>query len=514
MTFQTSLIIILFTSFWLINAQTDITSPYKCIKNENEDSPLFLDVQEDMSAATNNDGRTLASYANIRMIANYDRLSSAPSAYKTYLSTKLIPPILSYWQAALKIKYPVVGTLKLPTSTKTMCNGATPKALFTGVTADYYYIVESDYSADNGVLASSYACYLATTSKRPIIASTTFNRVGIVATTDVLLHERNMICTMHEMVHTFGFTTTLFPYFLDNNGKTLTGHIKSAILDGSTAKVLNLAPLTSRIRAFFGCSTIIGAYLEDDGGSGTAGVHFEKRQFPFEVMSSGLLYQMAVSQFTLAFLEGTGWFVPDYTYADPYWFGQNDGCNFLTKSCSSSTFKFNEFCDSAVNDDADCTVTGRGGGVCTVDALSNNCEFYHPYIGYDCENTDSSNYARLPTIQTFGRGKGSKCFSGTLSSSSSSASRATFCFKYTCSGTGASTKVTVGVGSTNVVCTAKGTKTVAGYKGSINCPDPQTFCSTVGVKACPRNCMGRGTCNSGVCTCNKGFSGTDCALTA
>jgi len=76
------------------------------------------------------------------------------------------------------------------------------------------------------------------------------------------------------------------------------------------------------------------------------------------------------------------------------------------------------------------------------------------------------------------------------------------------------TKLNLILGSKSVACTKKGQVSVSGYKGSINCPDPIEYCSTVGQKVCPRGCMGRGTCVSGLCQCNKGFKGKDCALRA
>jgi len=131
-------------------------------------------------------------------------------------------------------------------------------------------------------------------------------------------------------------------------------------------------------------------------------------------------------------------------------------------------------------------------------------------VNWDCENPSARSYARLPSLQTFGRTANSKCFSGTLSTSNG-ASTSSFCFKYTCSGSGANTRVLVNVGSRTLTCSRKGSMSVSGYRGYIDCPDPGTFCSTVGRRACPRGCMGRGRCVNGTCQCYKGFFGKDCA---
>jgi len=357
-------------------------------------------------------------------------------------------------------------------------------------------------------VAESTTCYLATGSKRPLIAKTLVNSAVLVNPgTDVLLHEKNVYMILHETTHVLGFSSSLFPYFVDSNGKTLTGHILSGTLDGYTAKIINVSPLTANLRSFFGCSTLKGAYMENTGSSATAGSHFERRMFAFEAMTSGLIYQQSYSQFSLAMLEGSGWYVPDYDYADGYWFGQGQGCNFLTKTCSTINSEYSDLCTSTARS---CTVPGRGGGTCASDVRSDGCKFVHPNVNYDCDNTDAESYARLPSLQSFGRTAYSKCFEGTLSTSSG-ASQTSFCFKYNCVGSGSSTKLQVTVGTKTLTCTEAGSMSVSGYKGYITCPDPLTFCETVGAKTCPRGCMGRGTCSSGKCVCRSGYSGKDCA---
>ena len=134
-----------------------------------------------------------------------------------------------------------------------------------------------------------------------------------------------------------------------------------------------------------------------------------------------------------------------------------------------------------------------------------------PTLDYDCENEAGVDNARFPTLEVYGRGLGSRCFTGNLTKQTKS-SQASMCFKYTCSGTGLSTTLHVTLGTIKATCKAEGALKVTGYNGVLNCPDPLTFCSTVGKKYCPRNCMGRGNCVSGVCQCKTGYTGIDCAL--
>jgi len=250
--------------------------------------------------------------------------------------------------------------------------------------------------------------------------------------------------------------------------------------------------------------------MENDGGSGTSGSHFERKIFLYETMCSGGIYSRRVSEFSLAFLEGSGWYVPDYDYAEPYYFGRGQGCGFLTGPSSSAT-KYSEFCKG---NSRGCSPQGNSGGFCYNDAKTNGFRYVNPSKNYHCENGNGDNYARLPSAEVYGRGLGSKCFTGTLSKTSSSSSTTSYCFKYNCIGSGSSTELEVIIGSAKAVCTSQGRKSVSGYKGTINCPDPLEFCQTVGMKYCPRNCMGRGSCVNSKCVCKSGYTGVDCAIRA
>lgn len=54
-------------------------------------------------------------------------------------------------------------------------------------------------------------------------------------------------------------------------------------INGMSATILNIEPLTTRLKNYFNCSTLAGAYMENQGGSGSAGSHFERRIFYNEV---------------------------------------------------------------------------------------------------------------------------------------------------------------------------------------------------------------------------------------
>jgi len=495
------IVILLGVSFSQINGHDG------CNHDEIEQDPQLAPIQEDTSAL--GDGRALASYSNFRIYPYYEFLKkSTSSAYASYIMNELVPPAVDYFKSALKIKYPVVGNLLLGSGVSTVCEHSTPSILKSGGVATDFFIYFDSESASGTQIANSKYCFLASGTKRPLVGRTMINRNMMpIATNDILTHERNLYTIMHEMMHTFGFSTSMYKFFIDNNGKTRVNHLKTVVIAGKSRTVLDLPPLTERLRTFYGCSTLQGALLENGGGESTAASHFERKFFVYEAMSSGSIGGRRISEFSLALLEGSGWYAPDYSYAEPYFYGQGQGCSFITGACSSSSSQFEEFC---TGNSRGCAPHGRGGGYCSSDSIMDGCKFYFPNEEYDCENPDGEDNARLPELQVFGRGSGSKCFMGDLNTRQSNNGRTSFCFKYTCTGSGASTKVEVQVGNNKVTCSQAGTQTIDGYYGSVECPEPLTFCNTVGKKYCPRNCMGRGSCVDGKCECRSGFSGVDC----
>ena len=90
----------------------------------------------------------------------------------------------------------------------------------------------------------------------------------------------------------------------------------------------------------FGCEALEGVELEDDGGSGTAGSHWQMRSLLNDYMvgiNIHTMYPTVKSVFTLALLEDTGWYFADFTRADmALKWGYNRGCDFL-HSCDANT---------------------------------------------------------------------------------------------------------------------------------------------------------------------------------
>ncbi|VDP44413.1 unnamed protein product [Heligmosomoides polygyrus] len=65
-------------------------------------------------------------------------------------------------------------------------------------------------------------------------------------------------------------------------------------------------------RKYFNCPTLEGAEVENQGGPGTTGSHWEKRVLENEAMSGVATQVYAVSRITLALFEDSGWYQVNY----------------------------------------------------------------------------------------------------------------------------------------------------------------------------------------------------------
>jgi len=100
--------------------------------------PLVEDYDEEIPSS---DTRLLKSYNNMRIHIDYEYLTAGTNEFKTYVKKQLIPAVVDYLQAALKVKYPITSPIK--SSAKTLCGWATPPSLQKGVDADMVIILNS-----------------------------------------------------------------------------------------------------------------------------------------------------------------------------------------------------------------------------------------------------------------------------------------------------------------------------------------------------------------------------------
>ena len=323
--------------------------------------------------------------------------------------------------------------------------------------------------------------------------------------------ETQMVQTLtHELTHGLGFDGELFPLFTNSNG-TQYGYdiLVNVTKRGKTVTMVGSENVKARSRASFGCDTLEGLELQDTGGDGTAFSHWAARVMYNELMNpQELLLEPVYSDLTLALLEDSGWYLPDYSYGQTIQWGYQRGCNFFNDDCIiNQTAAFPEFCADQTGDNI-CDFNLFGYGPCYFtqdsgipsyeqyfsdkslggDPLADYCPVVYDLV--DCgggigaaQNSDAG--------EMFCRQ--CRCIEGTFSLSGTSNVNRPSCHQISCGNNTA----TITIGSYQAVCSTSGEiVNVTGLAGTVTCPDIVMICD---FKACTDNCLGE-ECINGVCS--------------
>ena len=136
---------------------------------------------------------------------------------------------------------------------------------------------------------------------------------------------------VHEFTHILGFSKHFFETYYKNIEMKTDKY-------GFNRMYLNSPILLEKARKYFNCPTLEGVELENQGGEGTAGSHWEARILLGEYMN-GYSYteEQVISEFTLAVLEDSGYYKPNYYTGGLMRYGKYKGCAFLEDKCVDST---------------------------------------------------------------------------------------------------------------------------------------------------------------------------------
>lgn len=83
--------------------------------------------------------------------------------------------------------------------------------------------------------------------------------------------------------------------------------------------------------------------LENDGGEGSIGVHFEKLVFFNEIMTATTVKDVVFSGFSFYLLKDSGWYGVNEKYIEELQAGKNMGCGWYSGCKDNNNFEY--FCD-------------------------------------------------------------------------------------------------------------------------------------------------------------------------
>ncbi|EGC35257.1 hypothetical protein DICPUDRAFT_33721 [Dictyostelium purpureum] len=252
---------------------------------------------------------------------------------------------------------------------------------------DHYVFITARPTQDSMTIAFSLICdapilYIGTNEwiyDRPRVSILNFNPnyfSKILESQSKWVFNQYMRVGIHEMVHSLGFSALLYdsfvnpdtgiPYRFDSN------QIAKVIQeDGTTPlgrhfvrnkSVIATPTIVKFTKNYFNCSTAQGFELEDYGGAGTAGSHWEKRSADEEIMTGYISQTLPLSRLTLTFLYDTGWYIPNFSFSENHQWGKGLGCDWL-KNCDPKSWDLPGYYCTNFRE-MDCTANRMGKGIC------------------------------------------------------------------------------------------------------------------------------------------------------
>ncbi|CAM6102918.1 unnamed protein product [Calypogeia fissa] len=339
---------------------------------------------------------------------------------------------------------------------------------------------------------------------------------------------------IHEVMHVLGFDPHAFGHFRDERKRRRSEVVKQSYDEklGRMVTRVILPRVIMHSRHHYGAYSegFVGLELEDGGGRGTAGSHWEKRLLMNEIMTGSVDTRSVVSAMTLALLEDSGWYQANFSMAEQLDWGRNQGTDFVSSRCSNWNGAYR--CNSTHS--SGCTYNREAEGYCPIvryngdlpqwaqyfpestkggqSSLADFCAYFVAYSDGSCTDTSS---ARSPD-RMLGemRGEDSRCMLSSLVRTGfvrGSLSQGNGCYQHRCK----NHSLEVAVDGMWKVCPKEGGPVqFSGFNGDLICPRYHELCDEV-IQKLPGGCLGacnwNGECVAKSCHCFLGFSGDDCS---
>lgn len=385
------------------------------------------------------------------------------------------------------------------------------------IEADYYVLLKEIFDSSQSFAARAGACAQDSATKQPIIGYIEINTAHTESYDSRLL----VAVLTHEFTHALGFSTSFFPLFINQDGEAYgdTIYFNKTVRD--TTSLYMITPnVVKRAREVFGCSSLPGLEMETQGGSGTAYSHWNSRIAFNDLMNPQAVFtDFVYSEFTLAAFEDSGWYKPDYSYAQTVNFGYKEGCDFHEKKCIVNDEPISRMFCNDTQAKSLCTHDYLSRGNCYL--IENSVELPKEYQYYSDPNMGGNKLAdycpivignfncRIPGCPNSDFMEevceDCRCIEGTYSLSKNYEVIHAACHRIKC----IDNSVVIYVGDNAIMCNNTGDLLdVPGFHGKLRCPDIEAICR---VKPCLNNCFGT-ECDTGVCTNSNLNRYDDCNL--
>ena len=215
---------------------------------------------------------------------------------------------------------------------------------------DLYIMIKPQNDINTSYFAAATSCDKSAVDNRPFSGIYYLNFAKMEGTK---IKEYFYFSTYaHEFTHILGFSSSQFGLFKDTNGNTIPENqvVGQMTIGLQTFNAIILPQVVNYAQTFFNDPSITKVPLENDGGSGTMGSHWEKAFMPLEFMNAIMESPGIISEFTLTLLRATGWYQIPANAAQVYDWGKDDGPDHF-KICP----KGREYCEASQKDKYMCS---------------------------------------------------------------------------------------------------------------------------------------------------------------
>ena len=428
---------------------------------------------------------------------------------KYVFAKKLMKKTIDFYTLFLKVKYPK-DTYTIP---DVPGDGFTVKARTMSYDLHTYFKV---YNKDDNGFAAAAPLYKDPETGRTLVGYFELNLNAITPSKANMINHFGTF--VHEFYHILVFNNELFEYFI-NADKSKVGRAnlitEEISLGGKTRMGYKGTNVLTFAKAHLNDNSLANVIMENDGGAGSAGSHWEHMYFPTDFMSPIDTTPSLHSELSFSMAVDSGWFEVDMSKTEQLEYAKAAGANFMSGTCPTANIA--GFCSASDHEKTFCPPDFRYKAKCYTDTTySENCHFLFADIICSVEDTAYSAEKYDSSFETLGAD--SKCAMvkkvGTEASATAYCAKAscssnilTYTFKNSltcaCSSANAGTEVACSSGSSKIVCPSSTQITDI-------CSRLQT------ANKCPDDCSGNGLCLGKVggtrtCFCLYGFKGTNCA---
>jgi len=496
-----------FTILLILSSISEILS-FKCGADQLKLKPKELKYDNETSNKISKKV-TAASYTPIKIGMDYTSFTRPSSMSTTDFNTvrSIIEETLKEFQKFLKIQH---VDLDLDGARDTIMDGCD----LTTIGSDYSnFLINNDVivfpsfnnELDQGVLAAAGACLIYTmpsNKRRPIAGILYINSQLAFDKINTKEYMKNLL--LHEITHILIFS----PNIMSSLGMTST---RNSITYVTSPRVVLKA------RQHFNCATITGMPLENQGGTGSAGSHWEARYMLGDYMISTDYMDNVISDISIALFEDSGLYEVEYYSGGLFKFGKNKGCIFFNNKCIVNTSPISEeFCVRP--NQPMCSQSRTSKGFCGIYAYKSSIPSDYQYFdnptygGFSPANycpvatafdsdtdyyPDNCNVGTSTLNADYGETMGSNsfCFLSSLlpTSSSQNVTYQPICYKVSCNSS--SKQIIVSVGSSTITCPADGGNiTDNSFSGVITCPKYADICDGEDNEVCNTSfeCLSKG----------------------